>query len=406
MSVLRTIPGRILLAAALAGAVWAGDMPLDRGLGRAAPTAAPVARPAGADAIDGDPVDLATGVFIREDDDLGVPGSPSIRLRRTYRSSDPRPRAFGIGMSHPFDHALLGDGATYAWAALILADGGRIDYVRTSPGTGQTGAVLEHTSSPTEFYKSRLAWNGKGWQVTLQDGQRYAFSACDAKSRCVLIEYRDRDGRALTMTRDAGGDLTGIVAQGGGGIRLASDAAHRITRASMDAGGARRTATYQYDDRGRLLKVQKFVGDALETTKDYTYDGAHRMLTVNEPKFRLTNTYDQGGRVISQDTSDGRPFRFRYILNEKGQITQADVTHPDGSLRRVVFNAQGYATTDTYDAGTPKARVATYERDPGSNRVRTVTVSCAGGKPQKMTAPVRAGETLDDVRSRLFARCT
>ncbi|MGH2405544.1 MAG: DUF6531 domain-containing protein [bacterium] len=404
MSVLRTSSDRVLLAVALAGALWAAHLTVPRLERGTSGGVALVDRPAGAYAIDGDPVDLGTGLFVREDDDLAVSGPPPIRVRRTYRSNDPRPRAFGIGTSHLYDRFLVGDATGYAWVAMILPDGGRIDYIRVSPGTGQADAVLEHTSSPTEYYKSRLAWNGKGWHVTLQDGQRYAFSACDAKSRCALIEYRDREGRALTMSRDAAGDLTGITARGGGGIRLANDAAHRITRANMAADSAH-VVTYHYDAQGRLIKMQKR-GGALLVVKEYTYDEAHRMLTVNEPGFRLTNTYDQGGRVIGQDTSTRQPFRFRYVLDKQGKISQTDVTYPDGSLRRVAFNAQGYAATETYAPGTPNERTIVYEREVGSNRVRTITLSCAvGGRSQKMSASVGAADTVDGIRSELLARC-
>lgn len=398
MTALRLSPFAVLVTAALAGMLWAAQPFQSSGVSL-------VERPAGADAIDGDPVDLGTGLFMREDDDLVTSGPPPIRLRRTYRSNDPRPRAFGIGMSHPYDHYLVLDAPGFARAAIILADGGRIVYIRTSPGNGQADAALEHTLSPTEFYKSRLTQQGKVWSVTLRDGQRYAFSACDAKNRCGLTEYRDREGRTLTLTRDSSGALTGITAQGGEGIRLANDAAHRITRANTETSSARHDVTYQYDARGRLIKVNKRAG-ALSVSKEYTYDDAHRMLTVAEPGFRLINTYDQSGRVIAQDTSTKQPFRFLYRVDTQGMITQTDVTSPDGSLRRVGFNAQGYATIEIYAVGTPKERTIAYDRETGSNRVRAMTVSCvAGGRPQKMSASIRVGETEDAVRSRLLARC-
>ena len=404
MSVLRTYPGRILLTATLAGLLWGAQLPLQPPDGHA-PGVPLVVRHAGAYAIDGDPVDLGTGLFIREDDDLITAGPPPIRLRRTYRSNDPRPRAFGIGMSHPYDYFLVLDTTGYARAAMILADGSRVDYIRVSPGSGQADAVLEHAFSPTEYYKSRLTWHGKGWSVTLQDEQRYAFSACDAKNRCALTEYRDREGRTLILTRDSTGDLTGISARGGEGIRLANDAGHRITRATMETGSARHEVTYQYDTRGRLTKLHKLAG-SLSVSKEYTYDDAHRMLTVKEPGFRLVNTYDESGRVIAQDTSTKQSFRFLYRVDKQGKVTQTDVTSPDGSLRRVGFNAQGYAATEIYAVGAPKERTIVYDRETGSNRVRTITVSCTvGGRPQKMSASIGAGDTVDDAISRLTARC-
>jgi hypothetical protein len=54
----------------------------------------------------------------------------------------------------------------------VLPDGGRVHYVRISPGTDYVTAEFEHTSSPTRFYKSRIKWNGMGWDLTLRDAVR------------------------------------------------------------------------------------------------------------------------------------------------------------------------------------------------------------------------------------------
>ena len=50
----------------------------------------------------------------------------------------------------------------YEDVALILPDGARIEYDRIA-GSGVVDLVLEHTSTPTAFYKSRITWNGSGF---------------------------------------------------------------------------------------------------------------------------------------------------------------------------------------------------------------------------------------------------
>src|SRR5882724_8121789 len=84
----------------------------------------------------GDPIDLFTGLHSRESDDIVLDGSPPIRLRRSYRNGDPVSRAFGIGTSHSYNLFLFSDSASLAYVDLILEDGARIHYVRTSPGSG------------------------------------------------------------------------------------------------------------------------------------------------------------------------------------------------------------------------------------------------------------------------------
>jgi Domain of unknown function (DUF6531) len=199
--------------------------------------AAAAVSPAGDDrATAGDPVDLFTGLSVREHDDIVLPGAPPIRFTRAYGSRWGQARAFGIGTSHSYDLFLAAERAEheYKYLDLILADGARARYVRTSPGTGRTDAVLVHTASPSRFYMSRLTWNGAGWDLDLTDGSRYSFPHCPGVARpeqCGLSGYRDGQGRKLTLTRDSSGDLLRISAgwfrkivpcrpaRGGGGPR-------------------------------------------------------------------------------------------------------------------------------------------------------------------------------------------
>ena len=385
------------------GVIVSGVSPSPRGQAgfvRAVPAVAE--RPAGSRATDGDPVDLATGLYLLENDDLIVHDDPPIRFTRTYRNRDPQSRAFGIGTNHPYDLFLIGDNATFAWAALITAEGSRIHYVRVSLGSSIPDAVYEHTATPTIFYKSRLKWTGRGWQIDLQDGSQYSFTACGGpNTRCAMIDYRDSRGRALTMTRDAAGNLTSITTPNNRGIQLAYDAGNRIIRARGQAGSLIRVITYEYDDRGRLIKAR-----AGNVTKEYTYDDAHQLLTIKEPGVLITNAYDEGGRVIKQSIDDGRTFKFAYTLSNQGRITQTDVSEPDGSLRRVVFNAQGYTLSDTYAVGTPAQVSIIYRREAGSHRVQTVTVACASKKgPLKLAARPGPQEPEEQAIARLRQKC-
>ncbi len=62
---------------------------------------------------DGDPVDLGTGLFTRQDTDLYLPDVIPIELTRSYRQADSMSRAFGIGTTHPWEMFLVGDMVTY-----------------------------------------------------------------------------------------------------------------------------------------------------------------------------------------------------------------------------------------------------------------------------------------------------
>jgi hypothetical protein len=119
-----------------------------------------------------DPVDPSMGVFLLHKTDLYLPDVMPLALTRTYNSGDTLPRPFGRGMVHPYALSLW-SAQQYQQADLILPEGGEVHYLRTSPGTGYTDAVFEHTATPTAFYMSTITWNGHGWDLTLKDGTVY-----------------------------------------------------------------------------------------------------------------------------------------------------------------------------------------------------------------------------------------
>src|SRR5512134_2321543 len=66
-------------------------------------------------------VDLPTGLYTRENEDLVVNGTPALILRRTYLSGYRISKQFGIGATHPGEEYLIGDPERFQWAALIPA---------------------------------------------------------------------------------------------------------------------------------------------------------------------------------------------------------------------------------------------------------------------------------------------
>jgi len=398
------------------------------------PLAAATASPTGGDrATAGDPVDLFTGLNVREHDDIVLDGAPPIRFTRAYGSRWNRSRAFGIGTSHSYDLFLAMDSsAEHKYLDLMLADGARARYVRTSPGTGRTDAVLVHTASPSEFYMSRLSWNGEGWDIDLRDGSRYSFPPCQGAVRpeqCGLSGYRDGQGRTLTLNRDSFGNLLRIGAGWFRKIDLRYDSAHRIVRAETGLGLSTTTVRYAYDEGGRLASVRsshlsvwtvlfEIVGAyhtrqvpslermSVERTSEYTYDEHHRMRSAKEPGMELDHDYDAAGRVVRQEVAGWGAWKFSYTLDEHGAVVQTDVVNPDGLHRRVSFNADGYPRSDTRSPGLLGERVTRYERGPGGNLVTRITVECrsSAGAPLSVSAPVER-EAAQNVEQRLLAQC-
>ncbi|HKY26732.1 MAG TPA: RHS repeat-associated core domain-containing protein [Pyrinomonadaceae bacterium] len=323
---------------------------------------------------DGDPVDLGTGLFVYRKTDLILPDVMPIHLTRTYRPNDIYTRPFGFGGSHPYELFLLGDNyeSSYDYAELILPDGGRLHYQRISPGSQHVDAVMEHTTTPSRFYKSILFWNSArgGWEIKLQDGTRYKFYVDYSQAEAVLQEIEDRNGNRLTIWRDSSNDyrVTKIQTNNGRWISFTYDASDRITQARDNIG---REVNYTYDATGRLWKVT----DPNNGVTEYTYDTSHRLVTIKDARGTvfLTNEYNAHGRVSRQTLANGSTYQFAYTLGGNGKVTQTDVTDQRGNIRRLTFNSNGYWLTDTYALGKPEQQTYTYERQAGTNLVLSAT---------------------------------
>lgn len=317
---------------------------------------------------DGDPVELATGLFIMEKTDLAIPDLMPLTLSRTYRQNDPDSRAFGIGATHPYENWLTWDDDCSVMQ-LILPDGARETYTRTS-GTDCFTASLVNQTSPTPSLGATLNWDAARqlWSLKRKDGRIARFSAMTTYAQLLLMEIEDRNGNRMTMVRDALGRLQAVVSPSGKFVQFTYDASNRITQVMDNAG---RTVGYTYDASGRLWKVTDAAGGVTE----YTYDASHRMLTLKDPKniVYLTNTYDANGRVATQTQADSTTYQFAYTLDGSGNVTQTDVTDPRGFVRRVTFNSSGYALTDTTAFGQAEAQTLTYVRQAGTNLILSVT---------------------------------
>lgn len=99
-------------------------------------------------AKDAEPVDLSTGLFLYGKTDLVLNDVLPAQIGRMYRpGSSTIARAFGINATDSYDIYLLNSTADFSAMDLILPDGRRIHYTRTSSGTGFSGAVLSAENS-------------------------------------------------------------------------------------------------------------------------------------------------------------------------------------------------------------------------------------------------------------------
>jgi RHS repeat-associated protein len=338
----------------------------------------------------GDPVDPYTGLFVYTKTDLVLPDVIPIVLTRTYRPNDPTSRAFGIGTSHPFDMFLVGDNNTfpegYTYQDLVLADGSRVHFTRTSPCVDPNGycglnnPVFTALSEPTSFYGATITVASFGnplgtWVVTKRDGTLYYFpdsNAANLPQAAALNAVQDRYGNTLMCARDTNHNLTKITSPNGRWIQFTYDTSSRITQAQDNAG---RTVIYNYDPSGRLHTVT----DANSGLWTYGYDSNNNMTTIMDPRNiqYLQNFYDANGRVYNQIQADNGTYQFAYTLDANGNVTQTNVTDPRSFARQVAFNSDGFTTSDIRALGKPEQQTVTYVRQPTSGLI-TSSVDALG----------------------------
>jgi YD repeat-containing protein len=353
---------------------------------------------------DADPVDLGTGLYIRSNTDLDLKDSIPIQFTRVYRNADPRSRAFGVGASNSYEMFIVGDSAKFSYVELILADGSRLHYNRISPGQDFASAVFEDTNDPTEFYRSRIRWNGNGWTVELQDGSSYKLRACNGNSKpgqCGVVEFRNAKGEVLQVVRERNGNVSRIVSPTGKWVGLTYDSQDRITRADDSLG---RSVQYSYDDEGRLVKALMATGKVFT----YQYDSQNRMTGAWEGPERILNSY-AGDRCVRQTWwHNGKPhlFLFKYAVTAQGQIRETDVKEPNGTLRRVMFDTNGYQTRDTYIPITGEPLSIRFNRNSSTNNLNTITVTCSGrNATRRLIAPVGLARSGEVETNQLVSLC-
>lgn len=320
----------------------------------------------------GDPVDLYTGLFLNRATDLSVADVVPLEVKRSYRPRDPASRAFGVGTNLSYDLFLVGDISPWTYQELILPDGGRIHYTRTSPGTSYGDAVYTHTTSATKYFGSTIS-HGDGacyWQLKLKEGTVMCFPMSMGSSNAraaAALSITDRFGNKIGIARDGVGNLTRVTSPSGRYIDFIYDAGNRIISATDNIG---RAVTYDYLD-GYLSKVtypdSKF--------EQFTYDTNHNMWTVQDRRGKLmvTNTYDANNRVKTQTYADGNTNTFDYTLDAANKVTRTEITDERKKITRYDFNASGYPTSITKALGSEKQQIATFVRDPATNLVKTKT---------------------------------
>ena len=82
---------------------------------------------------------------------------------------------------------------------------------------------------------------------------------------------------------------------------------------TVDTGYSLTRQDHSYDDKGRLMRIEYYQNDKLESVTEYT----------NEDNVRYGSVYDENGTVVS---------KMMEVLDEAGNVRESERYAPDGSL--------------------------------------------------------------------------
>jgi YD repeat-containing protein len=330
-------------------------------------------------------VDLSSGLYVREDEDIVLSGSPSFVWRRAYLSRDRGARHMGIGTTHNAEWYLMGHVRDLQHVQLVQEDGARITFDRTSRGWSYANAMFVHTESATDFYGARLGWVGQRWALRFRNGALAMFKSCDTPDNpCSLISVRDPQNRIVRLIRDDGGVLRAIEA-GTERLTFDYDDRKRVVRVARGSD----EVTYSYDDRGRLVRAT-----AGAVIRSFQYGPRDEMIAIEEPSRIVENTYDSELRVIRQVVRRaGHPddvLSFAYTIHD-GKIAETTVTQYDGSRTTYRWNDKRRHDLEIHE-GDGQSVMVQYAR-PDGVFTQSLTVSCTrDGRAVSETVEVWPGE--------------
>lgn len=271
-----------------------------------------------------DPVNLSTGNFIYEHEDLKVAGEIPLSFHRYYNSKDSRTGVLGRCFLHNYQIALEkeADGTI----GVRLADG-QINY------HDKKGQEYIARNTALEFLKE----TEQGY-ILVHPGQENISFDQEGK----MLRKEDRNGRGISFFYCEDGKLKKAETDNGSSLTYCYNQMGQLKKVTDHTG---RSVLLQYEEE-KLKKVITASG------AEYVYRyGENGRITEVENARHVTsvkNTYDRRFRIIHQQFPDGGMMEFAY--DDKNRCVT--LTERNGS-KIIHVHDERYRNTETiYEDGT------------------------------------------------------
>lgn len=271
-----------------------------------------------------DPVNLSTGNFIYDSEDLSSGNNDFFAFRRFYNSQNDGQGSLGRDWNHNFECSLHpGEEQGHRSAVIMLEDGQEFHFIQADDGAWYT---LDQTVSV-------LSQNDQGYIYTSAGQEKYYF---DQNGK--FFRKEDIAGMGYHLHYNADGTLLSAESDMGESFSFSYDSAGYL-RTVTDYTG--RIFSFYVSD-GLLLRA---VGpDQNAWTYGYTQNGL--LAAVKDPKgiLRVQNEYDAQGRTVRQTFADGSAMNYDYndeeacvTVTERNGSQEKHYHDPDGHIVRIVY---------------------------------------------------------------------
>jgi len=271
-----------------------------------------------------DPINLFTGNFYYQSNDVSINDYDTINLTRTYNSKiEKYSESFGVGWSFNYDKYIAYD---ESMNMLFFKGDGSIIKINNISGTYTPNAsdLLVVTKSGDEIHIKDL--------INLETSIFNKYGS--------LIRVKTNNNTTNEIIRNDYGNIEKIIINNNKTIHFNYNSYNLVSKIDLENTNS---IYFEYNNKRELIKYT----DALGYFEEYTYDTNSLLTSIKNKNgdVAATNTYDALSRVISQSDALGNVYTFNYEPNK------TTYTY-DGETKVVVYDSLYRLTKQTFNDNT------------------------------------------------------
>ena len=273
-----------------------------------------------------DPVNLSTGNFVYDHEDMKINGEIPLSFHRYYNSKSRGKGSLGRCFVHNYD-SHLEENAEKGKITITMEEGQKKTFCMTENGT----YISLHSATET------LTKEGDNYALTELTGVKRLYNGSGQMTR-----QENRNGRGISFSYNENGKLEKAVTDNGTSLTYSYDEAGQLILVTDHTG---RSVELSYE-KGKLVTVKNPLGN----TYAYNYGKNGRIEENVNPRgyTSVKNTYDDKRRITRQEFPDGGHMEYAYDDSKRHVI----LTERNGSKMTYVHDSKYRNTDILYEDGT------------------------------------------------------